>query len=259
MSKKILISTLLGASLSFATWGYFPLKESDSGLEVKGGYAFTSGDVDADNLLFKARLVIGGKLEISVQDFGYQFGDNSGLTNMVVGGRFQLSEKTSVFLDYALPMGSLDFAPSFFHAGLQHALVLQPHVAWGTEIGYTNYFETSVDDEDIDIDEASVINLTTEIDLNSTSKLIWFIGGNLNLKVSESEYTYTRYDWYYGDETYTDGLDDAFDIGFFLFGGVSLKISKNTAIEEEFTVNLFGSGSYDFSFFALKTSLKHSF
>lgn len=263
MSKKIIISTLLGTSLSFATWGYFPLKESDSGLQVKASHFIAFGDETPHSFNLNARYVFGSSLEISLMDLGYQISDPSGLQNPVAELRLQLGEKSLIFGEITLPIGD-DSQEEYFHVGLQRAFALTSHFAWSSEIGFTNYFE-----DDAGLDKASKINVATEMDFNAKPSCILFVGAKADVNITKSEnsgddYYDDYYDYYYGyyyDDYYYDdeNEDDQFDFGLTVFGGINLKIGKNTYLEEEFSMNLLGSDTYDYSQTAFKTSLKHSF
>lgn len=267
MSKKIIVSTLLGASLSFATWGYFPLQESDSGLQVRANHYIGFGDSDTHYFNADVRYVLGTSLEIALLNVGFQISDPSGLQNPVLSARYQLGEKSLVFAEYALPIG-LDVSKyndnfetlakyvytgvaSFLQLGYQHAFVLKPRFSWSSEIGYKMFFSESLDDGTIN--PASRIHIATELDFNSKPSFIWFAGANLEMPISSSELE----DNYYG---YTYTLDDDFNIGFKVFGGASLELSKGMFIQEEVSFMLIPIGdTYTDNGLAFKTSLKYAF
>lgn len=269
MSKKIIISTLLGASLSFATWGYFPLQESDKGLQVKASFNLGTGD---NPIAFGlgARYVLGSSFEISLMDIGFVSGDkipldlesygdnelptNSGLMNPVLGVRYQFTRKFGAFVDLAIPFDSQEFAPGYIYLGIQKAFTLNRHFAWGNEVGYKSFFavssETYYGDTE-DVTRGSQVLVATELDFNKNPNFIWFVGGKVSWNISETN-----------GEARIDGahnLGEEGDTGIDVFAGASYKINPNLAIEEEFSMTLLGSGEFDKSGLNFKTSAKYAF
>jgi len=288
MSKKILILPLLGASLSFATWGYFPFKASDDGFTVKASHYITFGDEDVHNFNLNARYVLGSTLEIALMDLGNQFTDPSGLLDPVISVRLQATENSLFFVEGTLPIGA-DEHPEYIYAGVQQALVLSKHFAWSTEFGLKYTFSTTEEEKhsvyvssregykSFTVENTSStgpeVIIATEADFNTNPSLIWFVGTEFVTTVLESKYEYSypvrvdsNYDYNYGGYTYdyavqkeVDKAGDLFDIGLKVFGGFNIEIMDRTFIEEEFTMQLLGTGKYDYSSYAFKTSLKHSF
>jgi len=241
MYKKILISTLLGASLSFATWGYFPLKESDSGLEIRANHFIGFGDNDPHYLNADVRYVLGTSLEVALLNVGIQFSDPSGLQNPLFSVRYQLGQKALVFGEITVPIGQASH-PEFIHVGYQQAFVLNQHLAWSSEIGYKNYF--SEDADGTTKDHASSVNISMEADYNTTPSLIWFVGEDLEMNISDGD-------------SYSES---AFNFGFKIFGGASYELKSNMHVQEEISFMPVHSGTYfDGKSLAFKTSLKYAF
>ncbi|SMP54038.1 hypothetical protein SAMN05720465_2271 [Fibrobacter sp. UWB10] len=263
MFKKFLILSLLGVSLSFATWGYFPLKDSDAGLTVKASHFIAFGDADVHRFDINARYVIGTSLEFALMNLGYQFNDPSGMPNPIASIRFQFNEKNLLFVEGAIPIGA-DYYTEYIHAGVQRALILSKHFAWSTELGL-NYTFSSTEESyngNITLKPGFELNFATEADFNAKPSFIWFIGAEAATMITESKIARERevYDWYgyyYQNEEVYAG--DRFDFGVAIFGGFNFEIVKHTFIEEEFSAMVFGTGKYDYSAYAFKTSLKHSF
>ena len=255
MFKKILFLPILGVSLSFATWGYFPFTASDEGLAVRASHFITFGDADVQEIDFSARYVIGSSLEIALLNLGYLFTDPSGMPNPIASLRFQFSEKNLLFVEGTIPIGSDDFSKNI-HAGIQHALVLSKHFAWSTELGANYTFDLTDEayDEKITLKPGLEMNFATEADFNVKPSFIWFVGAETATMVTESK-TVTEY-W---SGTYEENAGDRFDYGVAVFGGFNIEIVEHTFIEEEFSTMVLGTGKYNYSSYAFKTSLKHTF
>ena len=263
MFKKFLVLILLEATLSFATWGYFPFTNSDNGLTVKASHFITFGDADVHQFDINARYVLGSTLEIALMNLGYQFANPSGMPDPVASIRFQFSEKNLMFLEGTLPIGKTEY-PEYIHAGLQHALVLSKHFAWSTELGAIYTFDSELESYSgkTTLKPGVELNFATEADFNAKPSFIWCVGAEINTMVSESkivnEREYYSWDGYYyqNDEEYAG---DRFDFGIKAFGGFNIEIAEHTFIEEEFSMQVIGNGKYDYSSYAFKTSLKHTF
>lgn len=255
MFKKFLFLPLLGASLSFATWGYFPFTASDAGLTVKASHFITFGDADVQKFDFNARYVIGSSLEIALMNLGYQFTDPSGLPNPIASLRFQFSEKNLMFVEGTIPIGADDFS-EYIHAGIQHALILSNHFAWSTELG-VNYTFNSTEEtyrEKTTFKPGLELNFATEADFNAKPSFIWFVGAEAKTMATESKIVLENR---YG--IVEENAGDRFDFGVTVFGGFNIEIVEHTFIEEEFSALVLGNGIYDYSSYAFKTSLKHAF
>ena len=257
MTKKFFILPLLGASLSFATWGYFPFKASDEGFAVKASHFITFGDEDVHQFNLNARYVLGSTLEIALMDLGYRFSDPSGLQNPIASIRFQLNKNNLIFVEGTLPVGSAE-NPEYIHAGLQHAFVLSKHAVWSTELGANYLVNLTAETPYSKITEKQGVelNLATEADFNTKPSFIWFVGAEvktivLDNKIIEED----RYSGY-TEEKYVGQL---YDFGVKGFGGINVEIMEHAFIEEELSAQIYGIGRYNYSSFAFKTSLKYSF
>ena len=116
MFKKIALAAALVSSAAFATWDYYPVIDAGKG-SVKGGLYY-----DWDHQWSQSGLTIGARytviqgLEISLQDFGYQFWGESdckgcieggdGLRDLILGVRYQIDPMVNIFLDFKLPVGN---------------------------------------------------------------------------------------------------------------------------------------------------------
>lgn len=200
-----------------------------------------------------ARYVFGETFEVSIQDFGYQFHDYmDGLKNPVLGARLQLGEKTLLFLDFGLPIGTIDNDPGYLKFGLQQAFVLNSHFAWSSEIGFQNLFTTTIDDDyyygSYDYDHGSLIEVATEMDIH-ISRLILFAGYAFAIQITDGEADF-------GDFTDSDGY--AGSTRHRIFFGPNLKITENINAEVEYSMQ-FGSKAYDYSADALAFYVKFKF
>lgn len=239
MSKKVIISILLGASLSFATWGYFPLKESNSGFEVKATHLIAFGDYDARAFNLNARYVLGSTIEFALMNVGYPiFQPSISYDNPIFSTRLQLFEKTSVFAEIALPTPNGYGVGEYIYLGVQQAIVLNKFFAWSTEFGYCNRF-----DDNGGYSPASTIKAATEFDMSISPSFIWFVGTRFEMSITEGEYN-------------GDVEQEVFDSSLDIFGGISLKVYNNTYIEEEVGFHLLDDDYFEF---ILSTSLKYSF
>ena len=258
MTKKFFILPLLGATLCFATWGYFPFKASDDGFAVKASHFITFGDEDVHQFDLNARYVLGSTLEIALMDLGFRFTDPSGLQNPIASLRFQFSEKNLLFLEGTLPIGPLE-NPIYVHAGLQHALVLSKHSAWSAELGVNYLVGTRIeysDDYKITEKQGVELNLATEADFNAKPSFIWFVGAEVKTMVLDNKIVEDDFRFGYAEEKYAG---DLYDFGVRGFGGFNIEIMEHAFIEEELSLQVYGIGKYDYSSFAFKTSLKYSF
>lgn len=259
MTKKFFILPLLGATLSFATWGYFPFRASDEGFAVKASHFITFGDEDVHQFDLNARYILGSTLEIALMDLGFQFTDPSGLQNPIASLRFQFSEKNLLFVEGTLPIGSAE-NPKYIHAGLQHAFVLSQHFAWSTELGANYLINATIESNDfygyskITKKEGVELNFATEADFNAKPNFIWFVGAEVKTMVLDTKIV--EEGPYWTDEEYAGEL---YDFGVRGFGGFNIEIMEHAFIEEELSMQIYGTGKYDYSSFAFKTSLKYSF
>jgi len=264
MHKKILISTLLGASLSFATWGYFPLKESDSGIQVRANHFVGFGDSDPHYLNADVRYVIGTTLELALLNVGFQISDPAGLQNPVLSARLQLGQKSLLFAEGTIPIGQ-DAQEEFINLGYQHAFVLSTHFAWSTEASSAAIFG---DNAEGNIEFKGVeVKAGTEMDFNKTPSLIWFVGSDLKVMASKgsdgSEPAQPDpYGYGYGGYGNSEGDDSATksSAGLKIFGGASYELSPNMYLQEEVSLTLSIEGdAYENKSLAFRTSLKYSF
>ncbi|MBR4399039.1 MAG: hypothetical protein IKT05_07680 [Fibrobacter sp.] len=118
MFKKIALAAALVSSAAFATWDYYPVLEGGKG-SVKGNlYYDWDHDWSQAGLGIGVRFSVINNLEISLQDWGYQFwgewdcsgcvNGGSGLRDLTIGARYQFDPMFNGFVDLHLPVGNDD-------------------------------------------------------------------------------------------------------------------------------------------------------
>lgn len=118
MFKKIALAAALVSSAAFATWDYYPVLEGGKG-SVKGNLYYNwDHDWSHAGLGIGVRYSVVSNLEISLQDWGYQFwgewdcsgcvNGGSGLRDLTIGARYQFDPSFNGFVDLILPVGNDD-------------------------------------------------------------------------------------------------------------------------------------------------------
>lgn len=119
MFKKIALAAALAVSASFATWDYYPVKDAGKASVKAGLYYDADDDWSQAGLKIGARFTVIKGLEISLQNFGYQFwgetdcsgcaNGGNGITDMTLGVRYEFAPMLTGFVDLNLPIGSDDY------------------------------------------------------------------------------------------------------------------------------------------------------
>lgn len=182
MFKKIALAAALVSSAAFATWDYYPVLDAGKG-SVKGNLYY-----DWDHDWSQAGLGVGVRfsviqgLEISLQDWGYQFwgewdcngctNGGDGLRDLTIGARYQFDPMFNMFLDFHLPVGNDDneggstTPPSSeeiaLYLGGQFSMQVSsaPGLKFGTEAGLDWGFEHDNYERGLDIILAGEIGYT---------------------------------------------------------------------------------------------------
>ena len=205
MLKKVILAATLAASAAFATWDYYPVLEAGKG-SVKGElYYDWDHDWSQAGLGIGVRYSLFQNLEVSLQDWGYQFwgewdcsgcvNGGDGLRDMTIGARYQIDPMVNIFLDFHLPVGNDDnaggatTAPSSeeiaLYLGGQFSMQVQsaPGLKFGTEAGIFWGFEHDTYERGLDIHMAGEIGYTVP-NIGITP----FFGLQLKFRLTESEY-----------------------------------------------------------------------
>lgn len=119
MFKKIALAAALAATASFATWDYYPVQDGGKASVKAGLYYDEDDDWSQAGVKIGARFAIIKGLEISIQNFGYQFwgetdckgcaNGGNGLTDMTIGARYEVAPMITAFLEVNLPIGNEDY------------------------------------------------------------------------------------------------------------------------------------------------------
>ncbi len=222
MYKKIIATLLLGIASSFAaSWSYFPVK--GEGFAARAAYIMEYGDWMSQGIAADARFTLNSKWEFSVRNIGLQLISSDGynalhqeevdesgmLRNMILGAKRNLGQKTSVYIDIALPLGSIgteEYQDAMaIDVGAQRGIILGEDFSWTTELGYTLPFSDYT---------GMIIHAATEADLSIGGNLIAFAGYEYRIQLSG----------------YASG-----SAAYKIFGGASIAINERMSIEEEVT------------------------
>lgn len=209
MIKKILLATALVASASFATWDKFPVLENGKGQAHVGiGYNI-QGDWSGMDIYVGARYTVIPNLELGLNlpytiftDYDGEDGAD-GLGNLAFMLRYQFMPIMNAFVDVDFPIGEEGLVDDGFglHFGVQYSSDFGMF-ALGSELGFA--LATAGDD---DFTPAYELNVGAELDFAVSSLVTPYVGLDLNMKVTDSEF-----DGKGGDVEY----DDSGDMGLWL-------------------------------------------
>lgn len=219
MFKKIALAAVLAASAAFATWDYYPVLEGGKGSAKGNLYYDWDHDWSQAGLGVGARFSVINGLEISLQDWGYQFwgewdcsgcvNGGSGLRDLTIGARYQFDPMFNVFLDLHLPVGNDDVdanaissttPPSteeialYFGGQFSMAIKDAPGLKFGTEAGLDWGFEHDNYERGLDLHLGGEIAYTVQ-----SVGITPFFGLQFKFRLTESE-------WEEGD--HEAGADD---------------------------------------------------
>lgn len=217
MLKKILLAAAVLASASFATWDYFPVKEAGKG-SAKGGFYY---DKDHDwsqlGLNIGIRFTIASKLEISLQNWGYQFfgetdcsgcaNGGNGLRDLQLGFRYQIIPQANFFVDINFPIGTDEYdgpgttVPGsdefFLYLGGQYSMSLPSlkGLSFGAEGAFLWGFERK------DYERGLDLHLGGELDyLIPKTKVTPYLGLKFIIRMTESTYEEGKTEYGYDDD-----------------------------------------------------------
>ena len=173
MFKKIALAAALVSSAAFATWDYYPVLEAGKGSAKGNLYYDWDHDWSQAGLGIGARFSVIQNLEISLQDWGYQFwgewdcngctNGGDGLRDLTIGARYQFDPMFNMFLDFHLPVGNDDndggatTPPSneeiSLYLGSQFSMAINeaPGLKFGTEAGILWGFEHDNNERGLEI------------------------------------------------------------------------------------------------------------
>ena len=212
MIKKILLATALVASTTFATWDKFPVLEQGKGQAHVGVGYNMQGDVSQMGIYAGARYAVIPNLEPGLNlpytiftDINGKDGAD-GLGNLAFMLRYQFMPIMNAFLDVDFPIGEEDLVDDGFgfHAGVQYSNNFGMF-SLGSELGFA--LATEGDDK---ITPAYELNVGAELDFAVSSLVTPYVGADLNIKV-----TYTEYDGEFADVE----ADDSGDMGVWIYVG----------------------------------------
>ena len=155
MFKKIALAAALVSSAAFATWDYYPVLEGGKGSAKGNLYYDWDHDWSQAGLGIGARFSVIQNLEISLQDWGYQFwgewdcngctNGGDGLRDLTIGGRYQFDPMVNAFVDMHLPIGGDEVTNDeiSLYLGSQFSMAINeaPGLKFGTEAGLDWGFE----------------------------------------------------------------------------------------------------------------------
>ena len=254
MFKKIALAAALVSSAAFATWDYYPVLDAGKG-SVKGNLYY-----DWDHDWSQAGLGVGVRfsviqgLEISLQDWGYQFwgewdcngctNGGDGLRDLTIGARYQFDPMFNMFLDFHLPVGNDDneggstTPPSSeeiaLYLGGQFSMQVSsaPGLKFGTEAGLDWGFEHDNYERGLELHMAGEMGYTVP-----NTEITPFIGLQIKYRITEStteaQKSHTERDKdgkevvVYEGETYEMGFDDDGDKQINLWLGADCMIIPN--------------------------------
>ncbi len=190
MFKKIALATALVATASFATWDKFPVLENHKGQAQVGLHYDMQGDASGLDLYAGARYTVIPNLELGVKlpytvftDYDGNDGPD-GLGNLPIMVRYQFMPIMNAFVDVELPIGEEELNDDGIgiHLGVQYS---QPFgmVNLGTELGFAIHTEG-----DDDYTPAYELNVGAEGDFAVSSFVTPYVGADLNIKVTDSEW-----------------------------------------------------------------------
>lgn len=224
MYKKIIATLLFGLASSFAaSWSYFPVK--GEGLSARAGYIMEYGDWMTQGIRADVRYAIDSKWEFSLRNVGLQIFASDGYNALhedcdedvdgcsssllkapILGVKRNLGQKTSIYLDANLPLGSVGteeyFGEFAIDVGLQRGIILENKFSWTMELGYVYSFDRYT---------GMIVHASTEVDLSIGEQLIAFGGYEYRVQLTEET----------GAATYK------------IFAGASYALNENMSIEEE--------------------------
>ena len=205
MFKKIALAAALITSAAFATWDYYPVLEGGKGSAAGGLYYDWHHEWSQAGLTVGGRFSIIQNLEISLQSWGFQFwgetdcagcaNGGSGLRDLTLGARYQITPIVNMFLDLNLPIGNDDYDgegtthPSSdeiaLYMGAQFGMTniaSVPGLRFGTEAGLFWGFEHDNVERGLELHLGGEIGYTV-----AGVGLTPFVGLQLKFRVTESE------------------------------------------------------------------------
>jgi len=139
------VAVLVGVSSSFATWDYFPPKESGGEAKLNFEFGMPAEKTTTMQLNVGARYTIIPGLEASVilpvplsSSFdGNSADDYAGLSKPVIGVRYWLPMGLGFFVDAILPVDTRDaYEPDIaFYVGAQYSMNFTDELKFGSELG----------------------------------------------------------------------------------------------------------------------------
>ena len=196
MFKKIALAAALVSSAAFATWDYYPVLEGGKGSAKGNLYYDWDHDWSQAGLGVGARFSVINGLEISLQDWGYQFwgewdcsgcvNGGSGLRDLTIGARYQFMPVLIAALDVNLPLTSKDvtgdYDPFGLYGAIQFTKEFVPNLWFGSEAGVSYKFE------DEHMTEGLGLTLQVELDYTIASiGLTPWIGAEMDMRISDVE------------------------------------------------------------------------
>lgn len=254
MFKKILAIALLAISASFATWDYYPVPEAGKGSAEGGLYYDKHNSWSQAGLNLGVRYVVVQNLEISLQNWGYQFwsevdcdgcaNGGDGLRDLTLGARYQLDPMINMFLDLNIPLGGDEVSSDEFsiYLGGQFSLPTNvPGFAFGTEGGILWGFEHDNWERGLELHIAGELKYTVP-NVGVTP----YVGMKIKTRITES--TWEGCAW--GDDDKHEGAcketefgdDSAGDMQFILWLGASYAIDPMIEVKAHFILR---SGDHD--------------
>jgi hypothetical protein len=267
MLKKVLLIAFLYVSTSFATWSYFPV--SGKGLRTKASFDVQTGDLSSKGLAAGvAYAMLGGSLELSLQNFGFitvsEFGEDEEsetfMRKPVVGVRFGSNDAYDFYLETTLPMGrfvsyGIDEyeESSYVDFGYQLFLINKKRFRWALDYGVNYHFSYEPEDDErrseymyvYDHQTGLFTHLATEMNLALLKRLTLFVAYEYRIMLTKSKDKWfadnNRYGEVYGEYEY-----GAFDYSFRkLMWGFCFKILDNLFLEEEISFVNVSRPDYD--------------
>lgn len=241
MFKKFAIALAMATTASFATWDYYPVHDAGKA-SFKGGLYY-----DADDDWSQAGIKIGARfsvikgLEISMQNFGYQFwgetdchgcaNGGDGLTDMTLGARYEVAPMVTMFIDFNLPIGQDHWdgagttTPSSdefsIYLGAQFSLPTGVKgLDFGVEGGLFWGFESDNHERGLDLHAG----VEARYEIPTVKGLAPYVGLQLKYRLTESEWEDDRDGHDYGyDDNGTSQLNFWFGAAFALDPMITFK------------------------------------
>lgn len=196
MFKKIALAAALVSNAAFATWDYYPVLEGGKGSAKGNLYYDWDHDWSQAGLGIGARFSVIQNLEISLQDWGYQFwsevdcsgceNGGDGLRDLTIGGRYQFDPMVNAFVDMHLPVGGDEVTNDeiSLYLGSQFSMAINeaPGLKFGTEAGILWGFEHDNFERGLDIHLGGEIAYTVP-NVGVTP----FFGLQIKYRLTESE------------------------------------------------------------------------